>query len=44
MLPKVLHFHALRHTDANLYIVAGRPRLEVARLIGHAKVTTTPGV
>lgn len=43
-LPPALKFHALRHTYASLCIAAGRPPLEVARFIGHAKVTTTLGV
>jgi integrase len=37
-------FHGLRHTYASLCIAAGRPPLEVARFMGHAKVTTTLGV
>jgi integrase len=43
-LPTGLKFHALRHTYASLCIAAGRPPLEVARFMGHAKVTTTLGV
>jgi integrase len=43
-LPQQLKFHALRHTYASLCIAAGRPPLEVARFMGHAKVTTTLGV
>jgi integrase len=43
-LPAGLKFHALRHTYASLCIAAGRPPLEVARFMGHAKVTTTLGV
>jgi integrase len=43
-LPTQLKFHALRHTYASLCIAAGRPPLEVARFMGHAKVTTTLGV
>lgn len=39
-----LKFHALRHTYASICIAAGRPPLEVARFMGHAKVTTTLGV
>jgi integrase len=42
--PPQLKFHALRHTYASLCIAAGRPPLEVARFMGHAKVTTTLGV
>jgi integrase len=34
----------LRHTYASLCIAAGRPPLEIARFMGHAKVTTTLGV
>jgi integrase len=44
VLPPQLKFHALRHTYASLCIAAGRPPLEVARFMGHAKVTTTLGV
>ncbi len=43
-LPAQLRFHALRHTYASLMIAAGRPPLEIARFMGHAKVTTTLGV
>jgi len=43
-LPPQLKWHALRHTYASLCIAAGRPPLEVARFMGHAKVTTTLGV
>jgi integrase len=43
-LPPQLKFHGLRHTYASLCIAAGRPPLEVARFMGHAKVTTTLGV
>ncbi|MFV1363553.1 tyrosine-type recombinase/integrase [Mycolicibacterium elephantis] len=43
-LPPQLKWHALRHTYASLMIAAGRPPLEVARFMGHAKVTTTLGV
>jgi integrase len=43
-LPPGLKFHALRHTYASLCIAAGRPPLEIARFMGHAKVTTTLGV
>ncbi|BBY98039.1 tyrosine-type recombinase/integrase [Mycolicibacterium fallax] len=42
--PPGLTWHALRHTYASLMIAAGRPPLEVARFMGHAKVTTTLGV
>ncbi|WP_234801137.1 tyrosine-type recombinase/integrase [Mycobacteroides abscessus] len=41
--PPQLKFHALRHTYASLCIAAGRPPLEVARFMGHTKVTTTLG-
>jgi len=44
VLPPGLTWHALRHTYASLMIAAGRPPLEVARFMGHAKVTTTLGV
>lgn len=43
-LPPALKFHALRHTYASLCIAAGRPPIEIARFMGHAKVTTTLGV
>ncbi len=43
-LPPQLKFHALRHTYASLCIAAGRPPIEIARFMGHAKVTTTLGV
>jgi integrase len=43
-LPPQLKWHGLRHTYASLCIAAGRPPLEVARFMGHAKVTTTLGV
>jgi integrase len=39
-----LKYHSLRHTYASLCIAAGRPLLEIARFMGHAKVTTTFGV
>lgn len=44
MLLPGLRFRAPGHTYASLCIAAGRPRLEVARFMGHAKVTTTLGV
>lgn len=44
VLPPQLKFQALRQTYASLCIAGGRPPLEVARLMGHAKVTTTLGV
>ncbi|MFZ1165050.1 tyrosine-type recombinase/integrase [Mycobacterium sp.] len=40
-LPPGLKFHALRHTYASLCIAAGRPALEVARFMGHARPSTT---
>jgi len=43
-LPPQLKFHALRHTYASLCVAAGRPPLEIARFMGHARVTTTLGV
>ena len=36
-----LKFHSLRHTYASLCVAAGLPPLEIARFMGHAKVTTT---
>lgn len=43
-LPTALKFHALRHTYASLCVAAGIPPLEIARFMGHAKVTTTLSV
>lgn len=43
-LPPALKFHALRHTYASLCVAAGIPPLELARFMGHAKVTTTLSV
>ncbi|MGW4577198.1 tyrosine-type recombinase/integrase [Rhodococcus aetherivorans] len=43
-LPAGLKFHALRHTYASLCVAAGIPPLEIARFMGHAKVTTTLSV
>ncbi|PBC51162.1 site-specific integrase [Rhodococcus sp. ACS1] len=40
-LPPALKFHALRHTYASLCVAAGISPLEIARFMGHAKVTTT---
>ena len=40
-IPAQLKFHALRHTYASLCIAAGRPPLEIARFMGHAKPSTT---
>ena len=37
----IFSFHSLRHTYAALLIAAKVPVLEVSRLMGHAKVTTT---
>ncbi|AKE00463.1 integrase [Rhodococcus erythropolis] len=39
-LPPTLKFHALRHTYASLCVAAGISPLEIARFMGHAKVTT----
>jgi integrase len=39
-----LRFHSLRHTYASLCVAAGIPPLDMARFMGHAKVTTTLGV
>ncbi|GAB4708673.1 tyrosine-type recombinase/integrase [Mycobacterium avium] len=36
-----LKFHSLRHTYASLCVAAGIPPLEIARFMGHSKVTTT---
>lgn len=36
-----LKFHSLRHTYASICVAAGIPPLEIARFMGHAKVTTT---
>lgn len=44
LLPAGVSWHALRHTYASLCIAAGRPPLEIARFMGHAKVTTTLAV
>ncbi len=44
LLPAGVAWHALRHTYASLCIAAGRPPLEIARFMGHAKVTTTLAV
>lgn len=43
-VPTALTFHALRHTYASLCVAAGIPPLEIARFMGHAKVTTTLSV
>ena len=43
-VPTTLKFHALRHTYASLCVAAGTPPLEIARFMGHAKVTTTLSV
>ncbi|MGF7120199.1 tyrosine-type recombinase/integrase [Rhodococcus sp. BE178] len=43
-LPPGLKFHALRHTYASLCVAAGIPPLELARFMGHAKITTTLSV
>ncbi|MCG7632632.1 tyrosine-type recombinase/integrase [Gordonia McavH-238-E] len=44
IVPTALKFHALRHTYASLCVAAGIPLLEIARFMGHAKVTTTLSV
>ena len=36
-----LRFHSLRHTYASLCVAAGISPLEIARFMGHSKVTTT---
>ncbi len=43
-VPLRFRWHGLRHTYASLCIAVGRPPLEVARFMGHAKVATTLGV
>ncbi|MGW6034680.1 tyrosine-type recombinase/integrase [Gordonia terrae] len=43
-VPTALKFHALRHAYASLCVAAGIPPLEIARFMGHAKVTTTLSV
>jgi integrase len=43
-LPPQFRWHGLRHSYASPMIAAGRPPLEVARFMGHAKVATTLGV
>lgn len=43
-LPPELKFHALRHTYASLCIAAGRPALEIARFMGHARPSTTEAI
>jgi integrase len=40
-LTPLFSFHSLRHTYASLLIANGVPIIEVSRLMGHAKVTTT---
>jgi len=41
VLGKDLHFHCLRHSGITHYIKKGWSTLEVARLAGHSRVTTT---
>ncbi|WP_240498260.1 tyrosine-type recombinase/integrase [Williamsia sp. 1135] len=43
-LARDLRFHSLRHTYASLCVAAGITPLEIARFMGHAKVTTTLSV
>lgn len=43
-VPTALKFHALRHTYASMCVAAGIQPLEIARFMGHAKVTTTLSV
>lgn len=43
-LPPALKFHALRHTYVSLCVAAGIAPLEIAKMAGHAKVTTTLSV
>lgn len=40
-LPPGPKFHALRHTYVSLCVAAGIQPLEIAKMAGHAKVTTT---
>lgn len=40
-LPPELKFHSLRHTYVSLCVAAGIQPLEIAKMAGHAKVTTT---
>ena len=40
-LSAAVKFNSLRHTYASLCAAAGIPPLEIARFMGHAKVTTT---
>lgn len=40
-LPPELKFHSLRHTYVSLCVAAGIQPLEIAKIAGHAKVTTT---
>ncbi|MET9203349.1 tyrosine-type recombinase/integrase [Gordonia sp. NPDC003585] len=40
-LPADLKFHSLRHTYVSLCVAAGIQPLEIAKMAGHAKVTTT---
>lgn len=40
-LPPALKFHVLRHTYVSLCVAAGIQPLEIAKMAGHAKVTTT---
>ena len=44
LLSPELKFHSLRHTYASLCVAAGITPLEIARFMGHAKVTTTLAV
>ncbi|OBF98461.1 hypothetical protein A5790_03035 [Mycobacterium sp. 852002-51152_SCH6134967] len=39
-----LHFHALRHTYASLWVAAGIPAEKLSRRMGHAKIGTTLGI
>ncbi|MGW4016777.1 tyrosine-type recombinase/integrase [Rhodococcus ruber] len=43
-IPTKIKFHSLRHSYASLCVAAGIPPLEIARFMGHAKVTTTLSV
>lgn len=43
-IPTKIKFHSFRHSYASLCVAAGIPPLEIARFMGHAKVTTTLSV
>ena len=43
-LPKGLHLHSLRHTNATLMIAGGEDILTVSRRLGHAQASTTANI